>query len=85
MEAVSFQPTKYGWRSKCAIASHLIENGANLNLQDKRGLTALMHAVSSREEPVCLLIKGGAKLDIQDEEVKNLYIKKEKKHQSKQI
>ena len=52
------------------IARLLIENGANLNLQDKEGKTALMHAIQHDylKEIAKLLVEKGANLNLQDKE-----------------
>ena len=47
----------------------LLENGANLNTQDDKGLTALMMAVKNRQlDTVNLLLQYGA-----DANIRNIY------------
>lgn len=51
-----------------AMLTTLLEAGANPNLQDTRGSTALLMTADSGEQVVGLLIQAGADVNIQDKE-----------------
>lgn len=51
------------------LASYMIDQGADVNLQDKNGMSALHHAMSfraSNDPMIDLLLAKGARLDLQD-------------------
>jgi ankyrin repeat protein len=54
------------------IVKLLVENGADLNLQDSNGITALIHAVLHKNTAIVkYLVESGANIDIQDNETLN--------------
>lgn len=56
------------WTSRngnCEISKFLLEKGAQVNLQNKKGLSALMHASQYKNLGIMeLLLKNGARLDL---------------------
>uniref|UniRef100_A0A3P8VVJ6 Uncharacterized protein n=1 Tax=Cynoglossus semilaevis TaxID=244447 RepID=A0A3P8VVJ6_CYNSE len=55
--------------SRVKLVQFLLEKGADPNIQDKEGLTALMHACRERAGPevVSLLLDGGADINLEDQ------------------
>ncbi len=57
------------------IATLLIDSGAQVNLQGKNGITALMYAaLQNRKEVAELLLKKGAKVDLKDNDGKTAFL-----------
>ena len=59
------------YRSRCVV-SLLLNNGANVNLQDNRGFTALIHCVNNlyencSEKTIKLLLRRGANIDLKND------------------
>lgn len=68
---ISGRPFAYDGASvdACAIATSLLDAGADVNTQDKNGKTALVAAVKEgNAEMISLLLKKGARVDLVDRE-----------------
>ncbi|QCJ41258.1 hypothetical protein FAY30_04745 [Bacillus sp. S3] len=74
-EGLNKQLLQAAKRGEADTISKLINNGANINVQDSKGRTALMNATYNNDvETAKILIKAGADVNIQDDMKNNPFL-----------